>query len=195
VTVGGTTLSLPATGGAVVINGVLTTPATAPTPAAIIPLGFTTLTGNPASQFVIGSQTLSPGGPAVTISGTTLSLPATGGGVIINGVLTYPTAAAAALAENSLSQIVIGGSVTLTPGGPAVTVGGTTYSQASSGNVVIVNGTPTTVPVIPSLTGGSSRTSQRPAYQTANSGSMPTLGLEAFLAVFALGVGGLAIGL
>jgi hypothetical protein len=71
-----------------VINGATQTqsqsqaPPSPPTGAVLV-LGSTTLTANSASQFTFGTQTLAPGGPAVTVAGVTLSLPVGDGDVVV----------------------------------------------------------------------------------------------------------------
>ncbi|KAL6890400.1 hypothetical protein GGI43DRAFT_387603 [Trichoderma evansii] len=54
-------------------------------PTSIIAVGSATFTENSQSEFVHGSTTLIPGGPAVTLGGTTLSLPTSGSEIIVNG--------------------------------------------------------------------------------------------------------------
>lgn len=138
VTVDGTTYSL-ATSGSVVVNGV-----TSPVSVAGV------LTGLPDPALILPGTTLLPGSSAV-ISGTTYSLPATGGGVYINGESsTLPTASpgspitlpngVVATPTVVASDLVIG-SQTLAPGS-AITVSGTTYSL--SGSEVVVEAASTT---------------------------------------------------
>lgn len=74
VTISGTTYSLGG-GGSIVIDG---------THHAINPVSITPPTKPLPSQYIIGSITLSPSGPAATVSGTTYSL-ASGGSVVIDG--------------------------------------------------------------------------------------------------------------
>jgi hypothetical protein len=84
------------------------------------------------STFVVGSQTLVPGGSAATVSGTTYSLPKSGNVVVVNGKTS-------ALPSPSPSEYVIA-SQTLIAGGNPITVSGTTYSLATTGDAVIING-------------------------------------------------------
>jgi hypothetical protein len=131
------------------------------TPPPII-IGTSTINPNSASQYIIGTQTLSPGGPAITTSGNIYSLAplASGGSLVINGVTQLPstpiitgaplpatTGAAlviggSTITANSASQFVVG-SQTLAPGGSALTVNGTTFSLPATGSVVVVNGVTT----------------------------------------------------
>ncbi|KAL8824227.1 MAG: hypothetical protein Q9191_005208 [Dirinaria sp. TL-2023a] len=74
ITVSGTQISLPTSGSYVVIGSSTLSLATA-SPSAIerLTLGSSTYTADPSGDFVLGSQTLSPGGE-VTVSGTRVSL-------------------------------------------------------------------------------------------------------------------------
>ncbi|KAL8720882.1 MAG: hypothetical protein Q9225_002327 [Loekoesia sp. 1 TL-2023] len=99
---------------------------------------------NVYQPFVIGSKTLSPGAPAVVISGTTYSLPFTGATMMANG----SPSLLSALAGNSkidANPVIIAGT-TLKPGFPAVTVSGTAYRLPPHGTAVIVNGSPSPLP-------------------------------------------------
>lgn len=126
-------------------------------PAALMTFAGSTYTANAASQFVIGGQTLTPGG-AITISGTRISEGPSGSGVVVVGSSTQSlaTATAAIIAApalltfngatytaNSASQLVIGGQ-TLTAGG-VITVSGTPISEAPSGSGLVVIGSSTQV--------------------------------------------------
>jgi hypothetical protein len=51
----------------------------------VIPLAGTTITANSASQYTIGTQTLIPGGTAIKISGTLLSLAPSATAVVLGG--------------------------------------------------------------------------------------------------------------
>ena len=112
-----------------------------------INVGGQILTANSAGEFVAGSQTLLPGGPAITFSGSTFSLPA---------VVFVPTsgAASAPVTEAELtfngqtftadqaSNFVLNGQ-TLTPGG-AITVSGTPISLPAGPHLTdVVIGTST----------------------------------------------------
>lgn len=126
-------------------------------------IGTSTITPNSASQYIIGSQTLSAGGPAITTAGTTYSLapPASNGALVINGVTITPqpqppttTITGAALViggstitANPASQFVVG-SQTLGPGGTALTIDGSTFSLPATGSVVVVNGVTTALATV-----------------------------------------------
>lgn len=129
-------------------------------------IGGETITANPAYEYVIGTTTLAPGGPAVTVSGTTLSLLPSATAVVINGQTThiaqsyggyYGTTTIAPLltwksrvyTPNAAGYYRLGPGTTLIPGGPPVTVAGTTISLDYSGTAAVFAGstsymTPTT---------------------------------------------------
>ncbi|MCJ1339004.1 hypothetical protein MMC09_004293 [Bachmanniomyces sp. S44760] len=116
-----------------------------------------TITANPAGQFIVSGQTLAPGSTITLGSGasaTPVVLQTNSNGqtqlVVGTSTSTLPSATAAlgsgipaltlggqTISENSASQFVIGGT-TLTPGGPAVTIGGTPVSLAPGGTAVVV---------------------------------------------------------
>jgi hypothetical protein len=148
ITASGSTISL--AGGsnptAVVINGV-TTPIGVFTQPPVLTIGNTVVSALPGGFFVVDGQTLLPG-HVITVSGTTVSLAATGAIVVVNGVtstlaatgvpyivvgtMTYP---ATALPQGSF---LIAGQELLP--GQAITVSGTTISLAAGGSALIVNG-------------------------------------------------------
>lgn len=120
-----------------------------------------TLTANPQGQFVVGTQTLTPGGPAITVDGSTLSLGPSGTIAVVNGVTqtlgnspAVTNAPVLTVAGQTISATVIGGSTqfvlapgkTLTPGG-VLTVDGTTFSLPTgvSGSTIVVNGVTSTL--------------------------------------------------
>ncbi|KAF2850929.1 hypothetical protein T440DRAFT_478825 [Plenodomus tracheiphilus IPT5] len=123
----------------------------------VVVIGTETITPNEQTQYVIADQTLAPGGPALTISRTTLSLAPSATALVINGETSsltpllgkvYTTVAPAALTfsnrvytANRAGYIILGPGTTLIPGGYAVTVDGTTLSLEHSGTAVIVQGT------------------------------------------------------
>ena len=115
--------------------------------------GEKSIVANAASQFVIGSQTLEPGGAAVTAEGTSFSLAASASAIIINGHTSalYPSQVLAtiapplitigpsslALTANSQSNYIFGSQI-LPPGGPAITAFGTRYTLAEGATDLIV---------------------------------------------------------
>lgn len=142
----------------------------------ILTIGSSTLTPNAATQFFIApGQTLTPGGVA-TIDGTVVSLAPSASFVVIGGSTQFlPAGPGPAPAATNPPQIIVGGSTitaqpsqggpanpnnqnnpnagptfivsdqTLAPGGPAITVSGTTLSLAPSGSFIVINGVTSTV--------------------------------------------------
>lgn len=152
----GTTYSLAPSASSVIVNGV---PAQLPVPAAskpaVITLAGQSYTANSALNFLIDSQTLTPGG-LITAAGATLSLAPSASFLVIGTstqtLNTSPTAAPAVLTlagqtitANSASNFIIG-SQTLTPGS-VITVSGTLISLAASGTYIVA-GT-STIPLLP----------------------------------------------
>ncbi|WPH01470.1 Hypothetical protein R9X50_00431600 [Acrodontium crateriforme] len=120
----------------------------------LLTLGSSTYTPNAATQFSIApSEILTPGGKVV-VDGSTISLASGATAVIINGVtssLSPPSITAApilvmhstAYLGNQGSAFDVAGKM-LTPG-EVMTVSGTTYSLASDGSVIVVNGATHTI--------------------------------------------------
>ena len=150
ITIANTPVSLAASANYVVVG--LSTYAQGALPAsavALLPLGGTFINANTASQFIIGSQTLSPGG-AITVAGTQISLPSGASYVLVGSstipLVTPPTinsspgilsfAGQIYTASPSNSAFVIGGQ-TLTPGG-AITVAGTPISLPLGSSYALV---------------------------------------------------------
>ena len=121
-----------------------------------IVVGSETITADSNSQYIINSQTLMPGGKAVTFSGTMISLASSGNYVNVNGVtsaLVNPPASitgspvvppaivvgSETFSANANSQYIVN-SQTLVPGGNVVTISGITISLATAGNYVDING-------------------------------------------------------
>lgn len=102
------------------------------TVAPVITIGSSVITQNSASEYLIGDQTLTPGGSGIIVQGTTYSLATSAPAIVVNGISTPISASQA-------TGIVVAGQ-TLKPGESAIQVHGTTYSLASSGNAVVING-------------------------------------------------------
>ena len=151
-TVNGQTISVGSSG--IIVDGntyavsVLTSPTIS---GAVVTLGGSTFTASAtgSNEFVIGSQTISEGGPAATVNGQVVSV---GSGDIIVGdstiaisTLSQGSAAGPAQAvftigsnvytETAGSNLVIG-SETLSIGGPAATVSGEVVSLAPNGVIL-----------------------------------------------------------
>ncbi|KAF2277684.1 uncharacterized protein EI97DRAFT_301473 [Westerdykella ornata] len=121
-----------------------------------ITIGTRTITANPASQYVLDGQTLLPGGPALTVDGTTLSLLPSATAIVVNDVTStlsqiygavFTTTAAPLLTLNNeiytanrAGYFVLAPGTTLIPGGPAVTISGTTISLVPKGTAAIIQG-------------------------------------------------------
>ena len=180
VTVSGMAISLAAS--AILVNG-LTQAFPSATQSAIPPpltIGSSTITANPLGQYIIGTQSLAPGGPAITVSGTTISLAQSASALIVNGITqTIPITptplptylqtpdpslilGGTILTANSAGAYILG-TQALVPGGPGIIISGTTVSLASSDAAIIVNGhtyteetspkTPTSYRVIATIDG------------------------------------------
>ena len=147
ITVSGTRLSLAPSATQFIIgsSAIILSPGITPPP---ITFDSQTFTANALSSYIIDSQTLIPGGPAITISGTRLSLAADGLNAIVGTSTstllpsprpTFPplTIASHLITANPLGLYIIG-SQTLTPGGPAITISGTRLSVAADGLSAIV---------------------------------------------------------
>ena len=120
-------------------------------------------TADSASQYIVGSQTLAPGGPTITVNNIPYALPASSA-VIVSGGSTIALdqkAAADATLLSMLSAVgfdtnhqpqtytldgikMVGGpstlavgSATLAPGSPALTISGHTLSLASEGTLIV----------------------------------------------------------
>ena len=119
----------------------------------VLTIGGKGYTADTSSEFLIEGQTLAPGGTAITLSGTPISLAAGASQAIVGGstVAIYPAGitpapgarpaptlnlAGSTYSANSLGQFVIG-EQTLSPGA-AITVSGTQISLAAAGNVVVI---------------------------------------------------------
>ena len=138
------------------------------------------LTGNPQTAITVAGQTITPGGPAVTVSSHTFALPASASGPVISvdGVPTTMKTVAATIPTSQSGSITAGptstytidgvtlignptslaaGSTTLTPGGLPFTSKGHTFlvPASATGGIISVDGKPTTLP-LPSAQGSSS---------------------------------------
>ncbi|CAD6594441.1 MAG: hypothetical protein ASARMPRED_009442 [Alectoria sarmentosa] len=149
ITVSGTRISL-APGGTEVFVGSSTielvptfTPRPSPPP---LTLGSQIYTADSKSEYTLAGQTLIPGGPALTISGTRLSLAPSATQVVVGSstIRFRPTFTPPPLklgsqtfTANSASDYIIDGQ-TLVPGSPAITVSGTPISLAPDATQVVI---------------------------------------------------------
>lgn len=173
----GTLISLAPSASFVVVGGntqfLPVTPATSNAPQIVV--GSSTITALPSQGasgssnnnqnnggsgplFVVGSQLLVPGGQAITVSGTTLSLTPGGSSVVINGVTSAVTIPSASSAQQVIpvgdevftplagsGSTFVSGGQTLVPGGEAITVSGRVVSLAPSASFVVVDGVTSTL--------------------------------------------------
>jgi hypothetical protein len=156
VEVSGTTYSLQTSGGVVVNDQTVQISTLAPqvsTPPALIVIGQMTVTPVASDRYIVVGQTLSRGGSAIEVAGTTYSLPPSASNAIVNGQAA-PISTLQPSPE-SPATVVIGGVTakpessgayyliadqTLSPGGSALEISGVTYSSPTSGANIVING-------------------------------------------------------
>ncbi|KAJ4989282.1 hypothetical protein SVAN01_05187 [Stagonosporopsis vannaccii] len=184
-TVSGTTYSLPTEGqgSTIIVNGA--TSRLNPSHLPVLPFSDEEVTATIAhgtTAFVFGpEETLTPGG-VVTVSGTTLSLPASGSGtvVVINGVtstlgsgsgmgiitsappIVVDGQTLTATTRDGTVEYVLNSATTLFPGGQVV-IDGTTYSLLPGGTAVVVDGKTSTLSRAPASNSASTTTTERGA--------------------------------
>ncbi|KAJ4299431.1 hypothetical protein N0V90_004676 [Kalmusia sp. IMI 367209] len=113
----------------------------------------------PSSLVIVGSQTLQPGAPAVTIGGSSISVAPSATAIIVNGqTSTLPIVANPASLSQTVgsldgkpvvigpSSVVVVGTQTLQPGGSPALVGANPVSLAKSGDAIIVGSKTTFLP-------------------------------------------------
>lgn len=119
------------------------------------------INAGPGPTFIVGGQTLAPGGQAITVSGSTLSLVSGGSSVVINGVTSAVANPVGVPIQNTQPAITVGNALftplpgsedtfniagqILAPGGQAITVAGTVISLAPSASYVVINGATSTI--------------------------------------------------
>lgn len=152
ITISGTPISLASGASALVVGSSTSVLVASHGPAALL-----TLTA--ASEYVFGDQTVKPGGPAITVSGTPISLAPKATAVVVGSstrpvtVVPYQadqtqhqseeilvsllTLAGATASLNSASEYIIAGQ-TLKAGGSPITISGTPISLASHATAVVV---------------------------------------------------------
>ena len=147
ITIAGTLVSLAPEASYLVIGSTTININPVPSPA-VLTIGGSTITANSQSDFVIGTQTLIPGAPAITLSGTPISLAPSASEVVIGGSTIYLSPVASSppaiitidgsiFTANAQSDFIIG-TQTLIPGAPAITVSGTPISLASLASDVVI---------------------------------------------------------
>lgn len=144
--------------GVVVVANKQTKPASVQTVGTI---GTAPVVVGPSSIIVVGTQTLRPGGPTITIGGTPVALAPSAPAIVIGGTSfalpevqrpgqqqTVGTLGTAPVVVGPSSAVIIG-TQTLQPGGPAITLGpGTTVSLAPPAAAIIVGGTTSKLPQV-----------------------------------------------
>ncbi|KAL8916802.1 MAG: hypothetical protein Q9208_008341, partial [Pyrenodesmia sp. 3 TL-2023] len=152
--ISGTTYALPAGAASILVNG-----SPSPLPPSLGPTSdepSMASTGAVKKPLTIAGQSVTPGDPAVIISGTTYSVPPAATNVFINGSPSPlppsldPTSDEPSMGSKGAVKepVTIAGQL-VTPGAPAVIISGTTYSVPPAATNVVVNGSPSPLP--PSL--------------------------------------------
>ena len=120
-----------------------------------ITIGSSIYKPDAASHYIVGSQTLIPGGPAITVAGTLISLaPSTSALVvhdqtqILSTVTPFVLSSPITIGPQRLDTLPNGqgyvmGSQTLLPGKAAIVVAGTTFSLNPAGTALVIDGTST----------------------------------------------------
>ena len=157
-TIDGTAISLDQAGALAVGSTTISLTAPTPTPftAKSLTIGHQTFTPNP-SGFPIAGTTISANGPAVTVSGTIISLGQSGALAIGSSTVTLPTPPAIPGEAYTVAGQTFTPNPTLltlagTPisaGGPAATLNGTIIALYPSGTLILES---STVPLLPSPT-------------------------------------------
>ncbi|KAK3176595.1 hypothetical protein OEA41_007918 [Lepraria neglecta] len=117
---------------------------TIPASAAVPNVGSNRVTANKAGAFVFAGQTAAPGAPAITVSGTTISIQAQESSVVINGVTSAIThnSSPVVLDGQTFSPGIASGyilySTPLMAGCAPITVSGTPYSLATGATTLVV---------------------------------------------------------
>jgi hypothetical protein len=161
VAISGTIYSLPSSPDYIIIDGETSIfqaldPQSSAEDPPVLTLCSDPITANSASVFVIGTQTLSPGGPAITISGNVLSFPpfaasATAAYILVNGTtspILPPTPVFTPILDVSSNALVLDPTQTLSVG-EELTYGGeiislaTAASGVADGTIIVVSGSTT----------------------------------------------------
>lgn len=120
VTISGTQLSLAPSGVLVIGSRTVQLSSLPPPTPPPITLGSQTFTANSLSQYTIDGQTLVPDGPAITVNGTPISLPATPSDVVIGS--STEVLAASASARTGLGGVILSGLGPIGPGESTTTM-------------------------------------------------------------------------
>jgi hypothetical protein len=180
--VSGVTYSLPTSGANIMVNGATSVAQTDIRTVSAVVFGSVTAVPLLAGGYVVGSQVISPGGSAVSLSGTVYSLPASGNSVVVDGKTTAVQAIATDDAMITLGSQVLTAvaasiiplviaSQTFVPGGSAITVSGTVFSLPSDATgSIVINGHTTALATAASGAFGLSIGSQQLSFTPLNSG-------------------------
>lgn len=126
----------------------------APEQSHVVTIANQAITANEQGRYIVGSQTLAPGGTAITISGTFYSLSPSGTALQVGSSIIplAPTAPAITVGSHSVTANVDGAYVVdgqnLRPGGTPIIVSGTIYSLSPSGTALQIGSS--IVPLAPS---------------------------------------------
>ena len=162
-------------------------------PPARLTLAGTTATLNSASEYIIADQTLKPSGPAITVSGTPISLAPQATAIVVGSstsilatallvrnqaqqggeLPSMLTLAGVTATLNSASEYVIAGQ-TLVAGGTPITVSGTPISLASQATAVVI-GTSTSIRVTGPQSGDQAQQGEKLAPALTLAGATATL--------------------
>jgi hypothetical protein len=108
------------------------------------PTASVSIDSNGKTYVMVGTQPITPGGPPVILSGTTYSLAPSGNALVIDSTTSILQASAAlglsVSTGSSGNAYVMVGTQRITPGVSAVFISGTTYSVASSGWAIAIDG-------------------------------------------------------
>jgi hypothetical protein len=107
-------------------------PSATASPPAVISFDSSAIIAGPSLNFVVGSQTLTPGG-AITVSGTTVALATDGSALVVNGI----TETIAIETPPAIEELIIS-SQTLRPGSDAITVSGTVISLPPGASNILI---------------------------------------------------------
>ncbi|KAI4138347.1 MAG: hypothetical protein LQ341_004715, partial [Variospora aurantia] len=155
-TISGTTYSVPATPTALIINNTpkpVNPAATQPDIVSAIMAGFGPPSAEESETPDQGGQTLLPGGPAVTVSGTVYPVATSNAAVLVNGVTSsFPPAPGPTAAAANPAPVIPGG-LTLIPGGGAVTISGTVYSAPTEGAAIVLSSGNSASASLPTISG------------------------------------------
>ncbi|KAI4190766.1 MAG: hypothetical protein LQ346_004855 [Caloplaca aetnensis] len=109
------------------------------------PSGQSAADGVQNQPLLIGGLSLFHGSSAVSVLGTAYSIPAHGTAVVVNGNPS-PLPVSEGSVEADTEPIIVAGQ-TLTPGSPATAISGTTYAVPAGAASVLVNGSPSSMPL------------------------------------------------